>query len=72
MGPISDISRVKPALAVALEAIRDIGNRILHPKKHDVIAFPKVMRVEALDCVKHTKLVLEVLYSDSEHEHLAG
>jgi len=47
-----------------LESIRDTGNRILHPKKRDVIAFPKVLRAEALECIKHTRFVLETLYSE--------
>lgn len=69
---IADVSRVRRALAQPLDTIRDTGNRILHPKKRDVIAFPKVLRQEALDCVKCAKVVLEVLYSDSEYEHVAG
>lgn len=53
------------ALAAAIDTVRETGNRILHPKKHDVIAHPKVMRTEALECVRAARLIVETLYSDS-------
>lgn len=59
-----EIGAINPQLKGPLEAIRDTGNRILHPKKRDVVAFPKVLRAEALECIKHTRLVLETLYSE--------
>ena len=39
-----EVARELPALAASIETVRETGNRILHPKKHDVIAHPKVMR----------------------------
>lgn len=59
-----DIARVLPALANAIETVRESGNRILHPKKRDVIAHPRVMRAEALDCIRATTLIVETLYSE--------
>jgi len=59
-----DVAAVMPALATPIETVRDTGNRILHPKKHDVIAHPKVMRSEALDCIRSAKLIVEFLYSE--------
>ncbi|MBA2490170.1 MAG: DUF4145 domain-containing protein [Gammaproteobacteria bacterium] len=63
---IADVAQARQSLGRSLEAVRDTGNRILHPKKHDVIAFPKVLRDEALECVSNTRIVLESLYSASE------
>lgn len=60
---ISDVGEKLPALKVHLEAVRDTGNRVLHPKKRDVIAFPRVLRDEALQCIKATKKAVEGLYS---------
>ncbi len=60
---IDAVSAVRPTLRTPMETIRDAGNRILHPTKHDVIAFPKVMRQEALDCVTHAKAIVESLYA---------
>jgi hypothetical protein len=45
-----------------LERVRGAGNRIFHPKKRDVIAFPYVMREEALDCIRATQIAVESLY----------
>lgn len=59
-----EIGASHPQLRDTLEAIRDTGNRILHPKKRDVVAFPKVLRAEALECIKNTRFVLETLYSE--------
>lgn len=53
-----------PALAKPVEIVRDTGNRILHPKKHDVIAHPKVMRSEALGCIQAARAVVEAAYSE--------
>ena len=52
------------SLARPIETVRETGNRILHPKKHDIIAHPKVMRSEALDCIRAARSVVETLYSD--------
>jgi hypothetical protein len=59
-----EVARKLPALAASIEAVRETGNRILHPKKHDVIAHPKVMRAEALDCIRAARLIVETLYSE--------
>ena len=53
-----------PDLKVSIETVRDTGNRILHPKKHDVVAHPKVMRDEALACILAAKHIVETLYSE--------
>jgi len=60
----NDVAEVLPALKESIEKIREAGNRILHPRKHDVIALPMVMRSEALDCIIATKLIVETLYSE--------
>jgi hypothetical protein len=53
-----------PELSKPIEIVRDTGNRILHPKKHDVIAHPKVMRSEALECIRAARQVVEAVYSE--------
>lgn len=63
---ISDISEKLPSLKSDLETVRETGNRVLHPKKRDVIAFPKVLREEALRCVQATKKAVKGLYSLEE------
>ena len=59
-----EVAAVLPALGAPIETVRDTGNRILHPKKHDVIAHPKVMRSEALDCIRAPRVIVETLYSE--------
>lgn len=59
-----EVAEALPALAASIDAVRETGNRILHPKKHDVVAHPKVMRVEALDCIRAARLIVETLYSE--------
>ncbi|OGA56418.1 MAG: hypothetical protein A3F74_26350 [Betaproteobacteria bacterium RIFCSPLOWO2_12_FULL_62_58] len=59
-----EVANVLPALAPSIETVRETGNRILHPKKHDVIAHPKVMRAEALDCIRAARLIVENVYSE--------
>lgn len=49
-------------LAEHVDRVRDTANRILHPKKRGVIAFPKVMRKEALECLESARTVVELLY----------
>ena len=63
-----DIPAQVQSLAVPIETVRETGNRILHPKKHDVIAHPKVMRTEALECVRAARLIVETLYSEGPDE----
>jgi len=45
--------------------VREAGNRILHPKKRDVISHPKVMRSEALDCIRAARLIVESVFSEA-------
>lgn len=59
-----EVACALPALAASIETVRETGNRILHPKKHDVIAHPKVMRTEALNCIRAARLIVENLYSE--------
>ena len=59
-----DVAKVLPELAVPIEKVRETGNRILHPKKQNVIAHPHVMSDETLDCILATRLIVETLYSE--------
>jgi len=59
-----DVSNKRPSLARSLEVVRETGNRILHPKKHDVIAHPKVRQKEALECIRAAQFIVESLYSE--------
>ena len=59
-----EVSHALPKLATSIETVRETGNRILHPKKHDVISHPKVMRTEALDCIRAARFIVENLYSE--------
>ena len=59
-----DIAVHVPEVAKPVEIVRETGNRILHPKKHDVIAHPKVMRAEALDCIRAARQIVETVYSE--------
>jgi hypothetical protein len=58
-----EIAVALPTLAEPLETVREAGNRMLHPKKHDVIAIAKVMRAEALKCIRAAKRVVEELHA---------
>lgn len=58
-----EVSSKLPELAQPIETVREAGNRILHPKKRDVVAHPAVMRNEALGCISATRRIVEVLYS---------
>jgi hypothetical protein len=44
--------------------LRTLRRQILHPKKRDVIAHPKVMRAEALECIRAARIIVETLYSE--------
>jgi hypothetical protein len=57
-----DVCRLLPDLCTPLRSVRQAGNRILHPKGRHVIAFPHVMREEALDCIRATQTAVERLY----------
>ena len=50
------------SLKAPIETVRETGNRIVHPKKRDVIAFPTVLRAEVLDCIRASRLIVEELY----------
>lgn len=52
-----------PELGKPVQMVRESGNRVVHPSKHDVIAHPKVRREEALDCIRSSRLIVEILYS---------
>jgi len=53
-----------PELRDGLKTLQDAGNRVLHPKKkQSVIASPRVLQREALDCIKAMVRVVEVLYA---------
>ncbi|OFZ66059.1 MAG: hypothetical protein A2V79_10640 [Betaproteobacteria bacterium RBG_16_56_24] len=56
-----------PSLSGELDRVRDAGNRIMHAKKHDVIAFPKVLREEALGCIRSMRYSLETIYARASH-----
>lgn len=54
-----------PTLKACLIAIKEAGNRVLHPRKdQNVIPSPKILRSEALECVRATTQVIEVLYAE--------
>lgn len=52
-----------PSLATALEQVRDAGNRIMHARRNDVIAYPKVLREEALESIRAMRQSLEIIYA---------
>lgn len=58
-----EFSEQFPSLTPALEQVRNAGNRIMHARKHDVIAYPKVLREEALACIRSMRQSLETIYS---------
>lgn len=51
-----------PSLSGELDKVRGAGNRIMHVNQHDVIAFPKVLRSEALDCIRSMRYSIETIY----------
>lgn len=57
-----EFSKRFPSLSTELEQIRDSGNRIMHAGKREVIAFPKVVREEALKCIRSMRYSLETIY----------
>ncbi|MBK8743676.1 hypothetical protein [Propionivibrio sp.] len=64
MKELSDeFSEQFPSLSIALEQVRDAGNRIMHAKKHDVVAYPKVLREDALGCIRSIRQSLETIYT---------
>lgn len=60
---IDETSSRYPQIKDDLDRVREAGNRVLHPKKRDVIAMPGVVRREALDCVASTRKILEIVYA---------
>lgn len=67
-----DIVTQVQGLSAAVDTVRGTGNRTLHPKKHDVVAHPKVMRAEELECVRAVRLFVETLYSDKKLREPSG
>jgi hypothetical protein len=61
---IEEIAERAPTLAEHSEAIRDKGNRVIHPEKRSVVAIPRILQDEALECIEHTVAVVEQLYGD--------
>ena len=58
-----DFSSQFPQLATALEQVRNSGNRIMHASKHDIVAYPKVLREEALESIRSMRQSLETIYA---------
>lgn len=58
-----DFSVKFPSLTTALEQVRSAGNRIMHARKRDVIAYPKVLREEALESIRLMRQSLETIYA---------
>ena len=58
-----DFSTQFPSITTALEQVRNAGNRIMHANKHDVIAYPKVLREEALESIRSMRQSLETIYA---------
>ena len=58
-----EFSKRFTSLSTELEQIRDSGNSIMHVEKRDVIAFPKVLREEALKCIRSMRYSLETIYA---------
>lgn len=72
---IAEVASVRPQLRIALEIVKDTGDRILHPKKKrdvDIISIPKVMRDEALACITQSRIVIESLYAAPRANDAAG
>lgn len=59
---IEDLNLKNPDLASHAEAIRDQGNRVIHPKKQNIVAIPRVLEDEALDAITHIVEFVEKLY----------
>lgn len=58
-----DFSTQFPSITAALEQVRNAGNRIMHASKHDVVAYPKVLREEALASIRSMRQSLETIYA---------
>lgn len=52
-----------PALSDSLEQVRSDGNRIMHAKKGNVTEYPKILRKEALNCIRSMRHSLETIYA---------
>jgi uncharacterized protein DUF4145 len=56
-------SNARPIIGEAMEHVREIGNRVLHPRKdYDVIGFPNLLERDAFDCIRAIREVLVELY----------
>jgi|GEM_PF-1996044 len=62
---VDDVSERRPELQEDMEAILDAGNRTLHPKKKDKLAFlPKALHDLAIRSTISARRVVEKLYLD--------
>ena len=52
-----------PALSASLEQVRSDGNRIMHAQKGNVTEYPKILRKEALNCIRSMRQSLETIYA---------
>ena len=61
---VEEASEKKPGLKNEMEAVREYGNRVLHPKKKDkIILFPHIMRKTALESIEAIRKVVLELYA---------
>lgn len=57
------VSEKHPTIKDDMTTVRQAGNRIMHPKKHDVISHPHIIQKEALECLQGIKRVVEYAYA---------
>ncbi len=57
-----NLEKINPALASHVEAVRDLGNIVMHPKKRNVVAVPRVLESEALECINNVVTITEEIY----------
>jgi hypothetical protein len=62
---IDSASVVMPSLRDSMVRVREIGNQVLHPKKHyDVIRLSHVLEAQAFDCISALRRILVDLYNE--------
>jgi hypothetical protein len=60
---VSEMSERLPNIKDDMESVTEYGNRFLHPKKKDnIITYPKIVMETALDTIRMTKHIVEVMY----------
>lgn len=59
---IEEIKNRNPTIACHAESVRNHGSRVIHPKKHSVVAIPRIIQSEALTCFNDTVAIIEQLY----------